>query len=470
MAPRSIQSRLLFAFLFPAAGFFVGVGVSGYFVFRKNLEAELDQGLVALARAAASQVSGERLLSIAPGDDREETRTFRGLHRLLDEVRQSAGLRRVVAFDLEGRVRVDAGGGLPVGAEFPERLQDRLELGRVARNEAAASQVLFEGADGRFYKTGYAPVRDGETVVGVLGVEGGTDSFRPLVRLFRLFVVLTLGFLVALFGVALVTARSLAAPLGRLMEAALRIGRGDLSTRVPSEVGLEIGTLAHELEAMRSSLESRDRQLKMMLAGIAHEVKNPLGGIELFTGLLAEELPQTQEGASSHLRRIQKELDYLKRVVDDFLAFAREEKVGRGPVSVLAWLESARELVEADGRRKGVRIDLAAEPATLQGDESLLGAALVNVLKNAIQASPEGGQVALSGAVRGDRYEVSVEDRGPGIPVAVQESVFEPFFTTREKGTGLGLPLSRKIVQAHGGTLHFESVPGKTVFRFELPL
>jgi signal transduction histidine kinase len=111
-----------------------------------------------------------------------------------------------------------------------------------------------------------------------------------------------------------------------------------------------------------------------------------------------------------------------------------------------------------------------AAPATLEGDASLLTSAVVNLLKNAVQASPEGKPVALRGTLDGSHYRVEVEDQGGGIPAEVQARIFEPFFTTREKGSGLGLPLARKLAEVHRGTLSVESQPGRTCFRLELPV
>jgi signal transduction histidine kinase len=114
-------------------------------------------------------------------------------------------------------------------------------------------------------------------------------------------------------------------------------------------------------------------------------------------------------------------------------------------------------------------VEVEAEPAQLQLDSSLVVAALVNLLKNAVQASPAAQRIEVRGANRERAYAIEVQDAGPGIPPESQERVFEPFFTTREKGTGLGLPLARKIARAHGGDLALESTPGRTLFRLTLP-
>jgi signal transduction histidine kinase len=222
---------------------------------------------------------------------------------------------------------------------------------------------------------------------------------------------------------------------------------------------------------MRGALESRDRQLKLMLAGVAHEVRNPIGGISLFSGLLAEDLKAgAHEEAAGHVARIQREVEYLQRIVEDFLAFAREQPLSRAPVTAPDLLHEASGLLAADAASKEVTVEVEAEPAVLEADGSLLTAALVNLVKNAVQASPPGGRVRVTGRGEAAGYAIRVQDHGAGVPEAERERIFEPFFTTREKGTGLGLPLSRKIARAHGGELRLVSSPGVTTFELTLPL
>jgi signal transduction histidine kinase len=466
----SLSARLLVAFLLPTLLFLALTGTAVYALARSILEDELGNSLSAIAAATASQVNGERMLTIEPGDDTSGTRTWRNLVRLLTEVRDASGVRRVYVVDTQGRVRVDVGGGLPVGTEVPELARDRLELSRVFSGQRAASQVLFTGSDGRLYKTGYAPVHRDSEVVGAVAVEGSAAFFGPLSRLSRSFAAASVVALGVLGVVAILTARGLARPLRRLMDSALRIGRGDLTTPVPPEPTREIGVLARELEVMRGALESRDRQLKLMLAGVAHEVRNPIGGISLFSGLLAEDLNAgAHQDAAGHVARIQREVEYLQRIVEDFLAFAREQPLSREPVAAPDLLQEASGLLAADAAAREVTVEVEAEPAVLEADGSLLTAALVNLVKNALQASPPGGRVRVTGRGEGPGYAIRVQDSGPGVPETERERIFEPFFTTREKGTGLGLPLSRKIARAHGGDLRLVSSPGATVFELTLP-
>lgn len=466
----TLRARLLAAFLFPTLLLLSLAGWLGYRSSRNVLEEQLGASLSALAAAVGSQLPADRLLALTPEDaEGEGSRTFRTLSGHFERARVAANARRIVAFTPEGRVLLDVGGALPIGAQFPDLARDRLELQRVLEGkERAHSLVLFEGTDGRLYKTGYAPLTSDGNVVGAVAVEGSAEFFGPLTNIFRAYVGLLGATLLVLAAAAVLTARGLARPLERLVQSALRIGRGDLNTPVAVEPTEEIGILSRELEAMRRELESRDRQLKMMLGGVAHEVRNPLGGIELFTGLLAEDLKG--HDAHEHVKRIQRELDYLKRIVEDFLTFAREQKLNSVTFEPQAWVQSASDLLAGEAQSKGVELSASAEPAQLTGDVSLLTSALVNLVKNAVQVSQRGQAVKLHGRRDGPRYVVEVEDQGPGIPAEALERIFEPFFTTREKGTGLGLPLARKLLEAHRGSLGVESRPGRTVFRAELPL
>jgi signal transduction histidine kinase len=333
--------------------------------------------------------------------------------------------------------------------------------------------VLFEGNDGQQYKTGYAPLLQDGQVVGAVAVEGSAAFFGPLTTLRNAFLSLAALMLALLTVAAVLSAAAMKRPLDRLVEAALRIGRGDLTTPVPPEGAWEVGILARELEAMRLSLESRDRQLKLMLGGVAHEVKNPLGGMTLFSELLDEELrapaPDVAE-ARSHLGKVRRELDYLERIVDDFLAFAREQRVNAVPFPARALLDGAAGHLSGEAAARGVTLEVTCDDgASLTGDQSLLTSALVNLVKNAVQVSAAGQVVTLSGRAEGERFVIEVRDAGPGIDEGVRARIFEPFYTTRAQGTGLGLPLAKKLVEAHGGEVTVTSRPGETVFRVELP-
>jgi signal transduction histidine kinase len=469
-----LRARLLLAFFVPTLALLAVGGWQLYRASRAALEDELGASLSMVAATVASDLKADRVLSLTEEDAQGEgSRTFRTWKTQLAETRAQVQVRRVLVFDLQRRARLDVGGVLPPMAEVPELLRDAAELERVFAGQRAASQVLFEGRDGLLYKTGYAPLLQNGKVVGAVAVEGSAAFFGPLTGLRNSFLSLAAVMLALVTVAAVLSAAALKRPLDRLVTSALRIGSGDLSTPVPPEGTWEVGILARELEAMRLSLESRDRQLKLMLGGVAHEVKNPLGGMKLFAGLLDEELagatPDLAE-VKSHLGKVRRELDYLERIVEDFLAFAREQKLNVVPFAAKGLLDAAAMHLAGEATARGVKLVVEADDTQLVGDESLLTSALVNLVKNAVQVSATGQAVTLVGRREGARLTVEVRDEGPGIPADKQAHIFEPFYTTREKGTGLGLPLAKKLVEAHRGSLGVTSAPGRTVFRVELPV
>lgn len=470
----TLRSRLLLAFL---ATTLVVLAAGGFLLFRASrnvLEQQLGESLADVAASVASQLSPERVLSLTADDAKDEgSRTWRSLKKSLEGVQQAAGLRRVLVFDADRRARLDVGGGLPPGAEVPDLLRDAAEVATVFQGTRTASQVLFKGSDGNFYKTGYAPVLQDGKVVAVVAVEGSAAFFGPLADLRNAFIALLVLTLALLAGAAIWSSQAVSRPLEALVRAAQQIGKGDLTTPVTGAAStIEVQALARELETMRAGLESRDRQLKMMLGGVAHEVKNPLGGIELFSGLLDEELraasPDLAE-SRSHLARIRRELDYLGRIVDDFLAFAREQKVAKAAFDVKRFVSASVGHLQGEAEARGVTLTMDVPEVQVDADESLLTSALVNLVKNAVQASAKGQTVTVAARLEDAAVVLEVRDEGPGIPAEVQARIFEPFFTTREKGTGLGLPLARKLVEANGGMLTLASRPGQTVFSLTLP-
>ncbi len=463
----SIRSRLLVYFLVPTALGLTVLSFVSYRVARRIVERSLGDRLVSVALAVSEVIQPADARFLQPGD--EDTRSYARVRRKLRSLREATGVRRIVLFDPEGRALADSEGHYPIGARVADLARDRLEVEATLAGTPSASTVLFEGEDGRLYKSGYAPLRDGDEVVAGVLVDGSAEFFEALGTLSRSMALVSVLALLGVVGTSLLVARTLARPIRRLAQVAERIGAGDLETRVDFEARTdEVGVLARTLEEMRSALLARERQLQMMLGGIAHEVRNPLGGIELFSGLLAEEIEDGSE-AMAHVRRIQRELNHLKRLVEEFLDYARERTVEKEPVDLGELLFEIAQLAGPDAAEKDVELSVEAADATVQADAHLLRGALLNLVRNAVQASPAGGTVRLGAEVEAGEVLLRVEDEGEGVPPEHRERIFEPFFTTREKGSGLGLALVAKAAEVHAGSVRVGEAEGGGA-RFELRL
>lgn len=449
LIPRSLQGRMSAAALLPALIFITALSALAAFTTQAHLEEEIGRRLTTTAAAIASQLPAGPIARFTP----EKARTAARLQKQLDEIAAAVDARRAFLCDLEGGVLIS--GGAAHGTLDQALAQDRFELLQVGKGEVAAS-VRFMGEDGRQYQRGYAPVRHEGRVVAAVGIEGQAETYEALGALRRIMIILGLVALAGLAFVALIFARALAAPLKRLSRAAAQIGEGVLDEPLKiSGGGAELEGLSRTMEEMRAALLRRERELQMMLGGIAHEVRNPLGGMELFVGLLKEDL-YGREDELELLSRVERELGALKRVVEEFLAYARRQPPERQEIEL-------GELIFEMAGLTDLTLKCEDLDATIFADAAQLRRLLLNLVRNAAQA----GATRLTLTLKGEA--LILEDDGPGIPEAVAAQAFDAFFTTREKGTGLGLALCAKIAEAHGGRLVLEN-PGEPGARFALTL
>jgi signal transduction histidine kinase len=193
-------------------------------------------------------------------------------------------------------------------------------------------------------------------------------------------------------------------------------------------------------------------RLGEMAAVVAHEVKNPLAGIGGALQVIAEQLPRGSSGRDM-VEEILERLDALNDTVNDLLLFARPRLPRREPVPVLSLIEDTISLMRPDPAYTGVAFRVSGVDVVVQAEAELLRPALMNVLINAAQAVGSGGQVVVEVASSNGTCSISIQDNGPGIPPELREKVFEPFFSTKHRGTGLGLPITKRIIEVHGGEI-----------------
>ncbi len=215
-----------------------------------------------------------------------------------------------------------------------------------------------------------------------------------------------------------------------------------------------------------------------MAATVAHEIRNPLGGIASFANLLERDL-EAEDPNRKMVRKITEGVARLNRIVSSLVSYTRPLNLNTHPVDLAQIVEEALAFFEIDAARKVPKVTIQRRfpesPATCQVDTEQFHQVVLNLLLNAKQAMPEGGSIEVELTSRraedGDWALVNVRDSGIGIEADVRDKLFTPFFTTKEDGTGLGLVTSRKIVEAHGGRITVDSVPSEgTCFTIALPM
>lgn len=222
-------------------------------------------------------------------------------------------------------------------------------------------------------------------------------------------------------------------------------------------------------EQMAHQAFSRARELEEMSAKLSHELKNPLGAIKTLVQLSGREA--TEEKSRERLRVAQTEIERMNTILVEYLSFARPfEKLRSEPVDLGALADEVVQLLGPNAAGRGVALRRQGG-ARIEADPRRLKEALINLVANAVEATPRGGQVDIGIARRNGAVEVAVSDSGCGMPPEVLEKVGTPFFTTREQGTGLGVALARAAFVQHGGRLQYTSAQGRgTTATGTLPL
>jgi two-component system CheB/CheR fusion protein len=210
-------------------------------------------------------------------------------------------------------------------------------------------------------------------------------------------------------------------------------------------------------------------RLGQMAAVVAHEVKNPIAGIRGALQVIGSRMPAESRDRSI-IGDIIGRLDALNGVVQDLLVFARPRELRSGPVDLRALVTSTADLIARDPAMRGLHVTVTGPEAIAHGDEEQLQLLFHNILTNAAQAMGGSGSVEVDMRPSGGGWTIAVADHGPGMPPEVREKAFEAFFTTKHRGTGLGLPTARRIVEAHGGRIEIDTpAGGGTVVSISLP-
>lgn len=296
---------------------------------------------------------------------------------------------------------------------------------------------------------------------------------------------LAIGLLLAVF-----VARQVSRPVSQLAGQLSRYAEGAREVRlVPSgapemcEAHLAFNRMADALERLENERDQTQRamlqnakltSIGQLAAGIAHELRNPLANIFSLTKLVQRHLPDGDTQLRSDVDNIRSEAERASHIIQGLLDFARQGPAHNVAFDLPAWLHESVSLVERMAERRHIALHVAEPPClTLYGDHHLLQQALVNILINAVQATPDDGAIPVAAARHDHSIEISVQDQGPGIAPDIADQVFDPFFTTKAEGegTGLGLSIAIGIVEQHDGRLVLENGPGGgAIARICLPL
>ncbi|MBE0558113.1 MAG: HAMP domain-containing protein, partial [Proteobacteria bacterium] len=336
------------------------------------------------------------------------------------------------------------------------------------------------------YAVGYAPFRIGERLLGILSVPTlyRQAELEEELAQRNAFVLSVYGvILVVVLIIGVLTANALSRPVHELTEASRRVARGDLDVSIEPKSRDEIGELVQsfnemvkDLKASRSELARAERESawKEMAKQVAHEIKNPLTPMKLSMQHLRQAVADRARNLDEIIDRVTKtvmeQIDSLARIASEFSHFARmpEGRFERCDVHQLL-TDSVELFRHIEGIE--IRTKFCDTSIVLVADKDQLRRVFVNILRNSIQAMDRGGTIAVETERIGSEGVIRFQDTGPGIPEELRSKVFQPNFSTKTEGMGLGLALSQRIVEDLNGRIELESAVGKgTTMIITVPL
>lgn len=283
---------------------------------------------------------------------------------------------------------------------------------------------------------------------------------------------ITLGlFIVSIAAISIISRRFLR-PIDELKTSFEQVVDGNLDISIPLENKDEIGELTAAFNKMvtelkknkerEKSFQHKERLASMgqLAAGVAHEIKNPLNAINLTIAHLKDKYGDNDKVIRQYTDTIQSEIHRLNKIVDNFLNFIRSENLNREEIDMNDLILSVLHLFEREIQLQKIKLKTNFTlKCNVSVDRERFKTVLMNLVLNAIQAMPEGGELTVSTDSQQNRIEIS--DSGHGISKEEMEKVFDFFYTSKSKGTGLGLPTAYKIVKEHGGNISIQSEPQK---------
>jgi len=434
-------------------------GALSFFFARAQIERELDEKLIAVAGAAADVGGLEGLASgLAPG--MEQLSSYALLSERLRVLQRYVAAAYLFRKDLTVIVSTAPPDSLPIGAPLYFLLAHD-EAIETAWAEGQATSDLFD-VDGSLYKYGFVRLGEGEGEGPPLMIAAQipTNYQEALARLRRTLLLGSIGAALVAVLLAGLLATRVTGPMDRLSMAALRIQRGRMTEPIPVEGNDEIGRLSRAMERMRVGLIDQRRQMELMVAQVAHEIRNPLGGIELLSSAVADSDDPAERRRV--IGKIRGEVTALNEIINDFLEFARPAPTAKEPHDLRGPIGDAAEIVQAEiaPKNKAIHLDMPDVALPALADPGHVKRLVLNLIRNGAQAGQNVWVQALS---EGEHAVVTVRDDGPGVPEDLRDRLFEPFVTDKEQGAGLGLAIVKKLAEANGGQVEWDpegAVPG----------
>ena len=409
--------------------------VSARQIYLGQLQEQID-----LQGAVAADNLDLRFLPFLTGDSSAANRHYQ---KHLKEETNRLGVSSLFLFDSSGSVleaKNRPGAAAAVELNFKE-------LQTLATGKTFTS-LPFKAGDGKWYLWHFRRLNSGY----FLGMQVQGRYLEDLEQLSWSFLRIGIIGLLLVLVAAWLIGRRIAQPVNKLVQFSDRIGRGDLQADAPEGVYGELARLQRALINMQTNLAAHQQEKERILAQIAHELRNPLGGISLLAGLI-KETPQAAEQNEAYAERILAETEGLKSQIGAYLNFSKPVEVRSEEVQLETLFAELQELFASSCVKRDIKLHFNADNPTFRFDRGHLKQVLSNLIENSLRFTPPQGNIE----VLADHRSIAVTDDGKGIAPEQLSHIFEPFYSSSEEGVGLGLAICRKLCIENDCTLEAEN-------------
>jgi signal transduction histidine kinase len=427
------------------------------YVFIKNIYMEqLKDQVHVLCSAASNNIDPRFLEFIMPEN---ESLAKNHYHQALIKQSEQLNLNEVFIFDTSGTVLVESSKGNAAAAYLiNQQLLKSLPVSQTLLS------VPFKAKDGRWYLWGFHRLNKGY----YLGLQESVQRLAEIDYLTRLFWTIGLAGVLITILTGWFLARNLAAPIEQLADFSLDIGKGNFNSDIPEKIYGELAVLKDSLIKMRADLQKQQEEKENILAQIAHELRNPLGGIELLASLIKEK-PEAEEKNTEYLEKMLSEIQFMKGQLNAFLEYSRPVPASTEDVNLEDLAHELENSFSEKLKRKAISLYSNLNIETVKFDKAHLKQVLVNLLENSINIIEKDGYIEILADSQNQRYFICITDNGPGVPEENLENIFKPFFSGRKNGTGLGLSICRKLCEENNAEINAVNNDGQgCTFRIEI--
>lgn len=364
----------------------------------------------------------------------------------------------IFIFDSELKILIHSNKSELVGKVEPRLLLNEIEIHSLVQNQIFTS-LPFKGNDENWYLWGFYKLSENHW----LAVKDNAKNFTSLEELSKLLLYFGLtGILVSIL-LGFWVAKSITNPISKLVEFSDEIGKENYISEIPKETKGELQILSNALILMRNNIRNNQNEKEKILAQIAHEIRNPLGGIELLVNLIKES-PHDEFKNKEYTKRILGEINNLKELITSYLNFSRPAPAKSEKLNIEEIVNDSINILKNDLEERNIKVNCKISNNEIFFDKIHLRNIFLNLIKNSIDSIKQNGEIEIFSDLVNKISLIRIKDSGSEIVKNNLQKIFEPFFTTKSNGTGLGLATCKKYCDENNAEISAEMINNKTVF------